>query len=581
MKLRLLVGMALVVSACTSTAGDGTLPTIPTTQPSPPATTGSATTTSTSAVSGSSTTAPATTTTAGSTGSVGLLTCWTAEPIGGEPGIAFVDRTADYGLVQPLVGMHAHAAAWGDLDGDGGPDLVVGSFADRRDEVYAVRGGTGPTPDTLMTGSPLVPSSAFPPVWGRTSGAVMADLDGDGDQDVVLVRNMRQRDRGDAPTHVYRNDGDRFTLVELDFGRLFSGRSIGVLDHNRDGLLDLFVVEDRFGSVDSSVLLENRGDMRFEDVSSAGGIPGGVHGLGIATSDLDGDGHTDVFVGGSNRLFLGGDTRFTEVVTDVFAWETYGNEDDVAGAAIADLNRDGRPDLVIGHHFNSTLDKDARVPVRVYLNEGSADGLQFTDVTAGTGLPGLPTKAPHVEIADVDNDGWPDIVTSASAADGTAPAVFRHLGLDASGVPVFDTPTGLGSPQYWVTGPTADVDRDGRLDLLLVEWEPSLPSKLMMNASETGNWLEVSVGVGAGIPAVGTVVHVWEAGAMDDPARLVGMREIVASQGYAAGGLQVAHFGLGDRTSVDVRVTLVDGRTIDLAATPANQHLRVPDGCPP
>ena len=116
----------------------------------------------------------------------------------------------------------------------------------------------------------------------------------------------------------------------------------------------------------------------------------------------------------------------------------------------------------------------------------------FEDVTEEAGLVGLPTKAPHVEIADVDNDGWPDIVTTASADDGTRPAVFRHEGL-IDGVPRFAAPAGLGAPQYWVAGPMTDVDRDGRLDILLVEWNPALPSLLLRNTSESGNWLEVSV----------------------------------------------------------------------------------------
>ncbi|NNF65366.1 MAG: CRTAC1 family protein, partial [Acidimicrobiia bacterium] len=272
---------------------------------------------------------------------------------------------------------------------------------------------------------------------------------------------------------------------------------------------------------------------------------------------------------------------FREADSTGFQWEAFGDEDDAAGAAIADLNRDGLPDLVVGHHYNSTLSRGSEVPVRVYLNRGvDAEGLPiFDDVTTATGLPGLETKAPHVEIADFDNDGWPDLLTTASADAGASPAVFRHLGVNGDGIPTFSSPEGLGAAQYWVTGPTADVDRDGRLDIMLVEWEPTLPSLLMLNDTASGNWLEVSVDPFSSRQPIGTVVGVWGAGGLGDPDSLIGVREIVASQGYGAGNLQVVHFGLGDAELVDIRVSYPDGELVELLETDVNRHIQLPDGC--
>lgn len=509
------------------------------------------------------------------------MVCWTAEPPPGSATITFSDITAEVGLVEPLTGMHGHAAAWGDVNGDNRPDLVVGTFANRPFEKYQVRGADGPSPDTLLVaaadGSYAV-ESTFPPILGRTSGAVIIDIDHDGDRDVLLSRNMRDRERGDAPTQIYRNDGGTFSLVDVDLGRLVSGRSIGILDFDQDGLLDILLVEDRFGGDRSSMLLRNEGGMVFSDVSQAAGIPEGLHGLGIATSDLNGDGATDFFVGGANRLFIATDSGFTEATDPLFTWDTFGNEDDAAGVSIADLNRDGLPDLVVGHHYNSTLSQNRSVPIRVYLNTGNDDQEipRFVDVTSDAGIEPLPTKAPHVEIADLDNDGWPDILTTASADGGESPAVFRNLGGDRGGTPTFSAPTGLGSAQYWVAGPTADVDRDGRLDVLLVEWEPTLPSLLLRNESDSGKWLEVTV---SGSEGIGTTVWVWEAGRLDDLDALLGMREIVVSQGYTSGNLPVAHFGLGETAAVDVRIVSPDGTSIAVTDVGANQHIRIPGGC--
>ncbi|MDQ3781883.1 MAG: ASPIC/UnbV domain-containing protein, partial [Actinomycetota bacterium] len=135
------------------------------------------------------------------------------------------------------------------------------------------------------------------------------------------------------------------------------------------------------------------------------------------------------------------------------------------------------------------------------------------------------------------------------------------------------------SAQYWVAGPTADIDHDGRLDVLLVEWEPALPSLLMVNRSASGHWLQVSVGPELG-GGVGTTVAVYEAGGVGDPDRLVGMREIVATVGYTAGVEQIAHLGLGDIAEVDVVVTPPARHDpVTLTGVAADQHLRLPSGC--
>jgi hypothetical protein len=507
------------------------------------------------------------------------ITCWSSSQADGDAAITFKDITAAIGLVDPLTGMRAHAAAWSDVDGDLYPDLFVGTFATSRGDVYQVRGADGPSPDRflLSTNGSYEVSSSFPDEFGRTSGAAFVDLDNDGDDDLVLSRNVRDRDVGTAVSEILENTGTGFVAVPTSVDPNIGGRSIGVLDVDRDGLADLIIVEDRYRG-GSSRLYRNLGDLAFEDVTEDR-FTAGVDGLGVATGDLNNDGITDVFIAGSNRLFIGDGDGLVEVAAPELAWEAFGNEDDVAGAAIADVNRDGWLDLVVGQHYNSTLSKGTEVPVRLYLNRTDAMGGQpaFEDVTVQAGLIGIPTKAPHVEIADFDNDGWPDILTSASASSGSTPAIFRHMGL-TDGVPLFAAPEGLGSAQYWVAAPTADIDRDGRLDVLLVEWEPSLPSLMMSNTTASGHWLEVSVDTELG-GGIGTRVDVYESGRSGDPEALIGSREIVASVGYTSGVERIAHFGLGDRSEVDVVVTPpYPNQPIDISVS-ADQYIRLPAGC--
>jgi hypothetical protein len=495
--------------------------------------------------------------------------------------VQFTDQTETAGLLDPLTGMYGHAAAWGDLDSDDQIDLFVGTFADRDADEYQYRGADGPSPDRLLQQSDGVFAIApLEEMFTRTSGAVFADMDGDADVDLVLSRNWHE-DAANAPTTmVIRNDGSALTPVEVkglpsDFG----GRSIGVLDYDSDGMPDLFIAEDRWTG-GRSVLLRNEGELVFSDVTTEAGIATDAFGLGVGVADLTGDGHRDIFVSGSNRLFVAqGDGTFVEAVGAITEWEVFGEEDDVAGVSVADVNRDGLLDLAVGQHYNSTLDFGELVPVRLYLNRGMQDGVpSFEDVTEAAGLVGLPTKAPHVEISDVDNDGWPDIVTTASVDEGSRPAIFKHLGLDGD-LPTFEPPSGLGAAQYWVAGPSADVDRDGRLDMILVEWEPSLPSLYLHNQSESGHWLEVSVSneVGGGI---GWRVEVYESGALGDIGSLLGAREITVTEGYSSGVAPIAHFGLGDAAEVDIRLLPPGGRAAnDLIAIGADQHIRFSGGC--
>ena len=507
-------------------------------------------------------------------------------------GIEFADVTRQAGLVEPLAGLLGHGGAWGDFDGDGKPDLYVGGFADRPDEIY--QPAAGPLPNRLFRNRG---DGTFEPVenspvefYARTSGAVFADLDNNGTLDLYVANNCKGRTGFESgPQRVaqlcysklFRNERGRFVDVSQACGAcpeaMGTARNVAPMDYDGDGLLDLLVLEDRFSRGPRSVLFRNLGNLRFQDVNRAAGLPDDLFGLGLAVADLNEDGRPDFFVGHSNRFFLSTNSgRYHEPpeLRDLFAWEPLDGEDWPCGAAFGDLNRDGRLDLVVGIH-------SVRARNRVYLNTGLRRGVpQFRDVSAEVGMPAeVPQKCPHVEIQDFDNDGWPDVYFSAAWLDGRGqvrPLVFRNTGL-RDGLPRFAPPKKITPPMvYYSTGPSGDYDGDGRVDLFLVNWFAGNHSRLMRNVSPPRHWLDVQV-VGRRVNrmGIGSQIRLYRPGRLGDPDALLGFQEVGTGYGYGSGQPAVCHFGLGDVTEVDLNVRLPSGKVVARKSVEVDRRLLV------
>lgn len=515
----------------------------------------------------------------------------------GEPAsFAFTDISEQSGLRPHLAGALNHAVAWGDIDGDGRPDLFLGNFDKGGNPKYGL---TEAIPNRLFrnAGDGRFVHLPMPGIEtrGRTSGAVLADLDNDGDLDLFVGNNTHppgkpgQQPALRQPSALYRNDGGRFVDVSSVCGACpgdqFFVRDIGVFDCDGDGLLDLLVLEDRiFRPRAHSRLFRNLGNMKFEDITAKAGLPDDLYGFGMAVADLNGDGRPDFFVCGPNRLYLSrpdGTYREAESLRGLFDIRATSSEEFVTGAWLGDIDNDGDMDLLIGTHY-------APAKIRAYLNEGlDADGMpRFRDITADIGLPMLPAKAPSPQAADFDNDGLPDLYWSAWFADGPSrtPFICRGLGVK-DGLPRFavpsvegievnrrvDAPAGKRGMVYYVNGPAIDFDGDGDLDFLAGIW-PDENSRLFRNDTpQRGNWLAVRVeGTKMNRMGIGAVVRVEADG------RLLGCEELTMNGGYSGSHPPVAHFGLGQRKTVDVIVAFPSrSQTVKLPGVSACQTLVV------
>lgn len=488
--------------------------------------------------------------------------------------IRFEDVTEKAGLIEPLKGIMGHGGAFGDVDGDGLPDLYVGGFADRPDSEYEPADGA--MPNVLLRN---LGGLKFD-VWkqeaaefhSRTSGAVFADLDNDGDVDLYVANNTKgksgskqepQRTAQVTGSKLFRNDNGTLVDVSKTSGAcpddLWTARNIGVFDYDGDGFLDLLVLEDFFTKAPRSVLFRNLGGMKFEEANGEAGLPDNIFGLGLAVGDVNGDGRPDFFVGHSNRMFFSsGKNGYKESaeLNETFAMEPLDNEDWPCGAAFGDLNRDGLPDLVLSIHHVEARN-------RIFLNEGSKDGVpRFRDVTKQAGLPdSVPEKSPHVEIRDFDNDGWPDLYFSTAwmEDDGSVePLIYRNTGAK-DGIPRFKATRKLKKGDklvYFPAGPSCDVDGDGKTDIFLINWFRGNHSRLMHNVSDAENWLDIEVqGETFNRQGIGTKIRVMSGG------KLLGAQELTTGYGYASGQIARCHFGLGEATEVDLELVFPNGET--------------------
>lgn len=508
--------------------------------------------------------------------------------------LRFEDVTGVTGLAV-LQTAYSHSAAWGDANGDGRLDLFVGTFTSK-----ARPDGLPPLPNRLLLGDGISFQSAGQPaveVSGRASGSVFVDLDNDGDLDLVVSNNRKVRSGASPsdlePHHLYRNNQGVFEDVSESSGIWVAdrnGRAVGVLDYNNDGWLDLFIVADSLTGTGLRVskLLKNNGDFTFLDETASAGLPTNLAGLGVAVGDANGDGWPDLLMTGGisgSGVYAGAflfvnqkDGTFRDATTPNLAWSPRGSEDWTAGAAWGDLDRDGRLDLVVTHHFSSAA--SSPIAPRVYLNKGN-DGVgnPILEELVGSGLEPIASKAPHVEIQDFDNDGWSDIYTSVvlDTPEGRSPYIYRNDGSSAGAAPTFSAPAGASIAYYSPGGPTADFDGDGRLDVFLEGLEVNIAPSMLRNISiNANNWLQVKVSSGNNAMGLGAKIKVYRAGHLGDADALIGFYEISTGNGYSSAQAAIAHFGLGLESSVDVEVVLpFGGPSVTRQSVPANQLLTI------
>jgi hypothetical protein len=295
------------------------------------------------------------------------------------------------------------AAAWGDFDADGDPDLYMG-FADPkiRSRVYRNEAKGTRFVDVAEEIGVVLNGVARQPAW--------IDFDGDGDLDLFAAFR-------DVPNRLLRNDRGRFVDVTEASGIGDRRKTVSAVwwDFDRDGDLDLFTANQEGEA--NGLYRQDKG--RFEDVAAALGVsgmprPAADGGVGASVADFDLDGDFDLFVAnyGHSELFRNEDgKRFTEVSRD--------HGIDLNGHGVTsqwgDLDNDGLPDLYVANFIaGQPLYRDALFVNGSKFAEALPDVILKHDATHG------------VQMVDFDRDGKLDLALTNNDPDGGGHPLFRN-----------------------------------------------------------------------------------------------------------------------------------------------------------
>lgn len=487
--------------------------------------------------------------------------------------------------IEPGGDQHGHG--WGDVDGDGRPDLYVALGADHGRALKAnrlYRNQDGRFVDVGASANALDPP-------GRGRGVSWVDYDRDGRLD-VLVTNYR------TPNALLHNRGDGTFEDRTAASGLPPAGAVRAVwtDYDADGWPDVLLSAAPGGLR----LLRNRGDGTFADTTESAGLSRWPSPVGAAFGDSDGDGDLDLALttGAEYPRALAlrdGTVAFTQLgrrgaieleataapVFTLVSWDAPVAADD-PHLLVRDLGG-GRWQLRWrGPHALSGRVGPAvraatlvevepwrpRRSLRLYRNQGDGTFARHDVFTR------RPPKGNGAGVAwgDLDNDGDLDLYVVQSGIEGAdeADAVFLNDGRGrltlTAALPPADS---RGSGVHLV-----DLDDDGRLDAFLTSgWGTALSRgrhRLLRNVAPPARWLVLDlVGTRSNRPGLGAWIDV----------EAEGHRRVRYHGGGAlyAQDLVPVHVGLGTAAHARITIRWPSG-TVDVLDTDSDRRVRVVEG---
>lgn len=348
----------------------------------------------------------------------------------GTPGATYVLPTS------------THSVALGDADQDGDVDLIVNALAgfSGMDSSLAIVQGTGG--GAFHTGARSLLPSAFS---GR--GATTADFNEDGRPDVAITSYvLNSNDLFVARVFLTNANGTFGTPVDVPAGGL--GAAIVNGDFNGDGHADLAIAtgDSNFANPTPNTLsiLLGHGNGSFDPAVS---FPlAGESWRSMIAGDINGDGRDDLFVNGSIVQSFLSQSSGSLFRAPVHIFSNIGH------MAFADINGDDKLDFVSSHSWSNT-------PISVALGKG--DGTFALSKSYGTGV-----RAGTLAIADLNGDGRDDVVTVGLNNTGTGSPAYATVLLGQANGSVQTASTSPIARVDFNAIDLADLNRDGYLDIV-------------------------------------------------------------------------------------------------------------------
>lgn len=282
------------------------------------------------------------------------------------------------------------------------------------------------------------------------------------------------------------------------YRNFYNGGGVAIGDINNDGLADVFFTSNQ----GENKLYLNKGDFKFEDISSKSGVNGKkAWSTGVVMVDINGDGFLDIYVcdAGSNidairksQLYINnGNNTFTEKAAEYNLADT----GITTHAAFFDYDKDGDLDCYILNnsfipvsslnYFNKRelRDKDWDVP-EILKGGGDKllrnDGGKFIDVSEESGIFGsLIGFGLGVTVGDVNGDTYPDIYISNDFYERDYLYINNTNGTFSEKIQDMTTHISQSS----MGADLADINNDGRGDIFTTDMLPEGDERLKNTTS--------------------------------------------------------------------------------------------------
>jgi len=479
-----------------------------------------------------------------------------AAPTHPIPPGTFADVTDDVGIVAPHVpGGGITGQAWGDYDRDGDLDLFLSGGKDEN-RLFRNR-GNGTFARVSLAAEVALPGPS-------KAGVTWADYDNDGWLDLYLAVLGPNRLLHNVPDP---GGGHERVLVPVHAGVENDGygRSAAWGDYDRDGRLDLYVVN---GGSYFDALYHGEPDGRFTDVSELMPRSSPKPGYAATWTDYDLDGDLDLYVVSDHHTVndlwrndgpaRGSGWSFTNVSEASGA----GLSADAMGIAVGDYDEDGDLDL-----FTSDIDRTNLLRNNLYEGLHGLGIAGFSEVAEAAGVSHDSANWGAVWL-DADLDGWLDLylATEHASPPERTNRLFRNLG-DGTFEDV-SAACGCADPGFSTGVAAADYDADGAVDLVVGNYGEGyrLYRNLLDPAAAGRHFLVVELVGGGPVnrDALGARVTVTTT----DGRHRVAERRSGSSLG--AGDMLPLHFGLGTAAVQAVEIRWPDGTVTAHADVPTD-----------